>query len=240
MVKLCQQHRRGAAWIGREVGLAASTVQKILNKAGLGHLRRGDSATRTPPMRYVSERPGELVHIDVKKLASILDGGGWRIHGRGNTGRRQRVGYVYIHSAVDDHSRVAYSEILTDETGRTAAEFYKRAHTWFAERGIAIKRVLTDNGGCYRSRQWRQDMRTTDTCHKRTRPYRPQTNGKVERFHRTLLEEWVYIRNRTSQKQRTTAYKGFYTTTINTEPTAHSKATIPASTIGYNPCETHS
>ena len=110
VIELRKQRRRGAAWIGHEVGLAASTVQKILRRAGLGHLRYGDRATQVPPMRYVRERPGELVHIDIKKLASIPDGGGWRIHGRANTGRRQHVGYVYIHSAVDDHSRVAYSQ----------------------------------------------------------------------------------------------------------------------------------
>ena len=144
------------------------------------------------------------------------------------------------HSAVDDHSRVAYSEILADETGRTAAEFYKRAHTWFAQRGVTIERVLTDNGGCYRSRQWCEAMRTTGTRHKRTRPYRPQTNGKVERFHRTLLEEWAYKRPWTSQTQRTKAHKGFLHYYNQHRTHSALKWATPASTIGYNLCETHS
>ena len=154
-------------------------MQKILHSEGLGHLDAGDQATRDKPVRYVRDNPGDLVHVDVKKLAAIPDGGGWRVHGRGNTGPRQRGGYVFIHSALDDNSRLVYSEILTDETGETAAEFWKRAHRWYAQRGVAAERVLTDNGGCFRSRKRAKALKATRSRHKRTRPYRPQTNGKV-------------------------------------------------------------
>ena len=128
--------------------------------------------------------------------------------------------------------------ILADETGLTATAFYKRAHAWFAQRGVTIERVLIDNGGCYRSRQWCEAMRTTGPRHKRTRPYRPQTNGKVERFHRTLLEEWAYIRPWASQAQRTKAHKGFLHYYNQHRTHSALKRSTPASTIRYNLCET--
>lgn len=212
VVALRRRHRWGADHIAHEVGLAASTVQSILRSAGLGRLDRGDRATSCEPVRrYERDRPGELVHVDVKKLAGIPDGGGWRMHGRGNDGHggHSSVGYRYLHSVIDDRTRVAYSEILDDEQGATAAEFWRRAHAWFAGHGVTIERALTDNGACYRSRIWRQALAETATAHKRTRPYRPQTNGKIERFHRILLEEWAYIRDWTSEHQRRAAYDGF-------------------------------
>ena len=192
--------------------MAASTVQAILNREGLGRLDHGDRATdRQPVRRYQQDRPGELVHIDIKKLAGIPDGGGWRIHGRGHAPpmKHSTVGYRFIHTAVDDRTRLAYSEILTNEQAATAVEFWHRAHAWFAAHGIRIERALTDNGSCYRSRAWRNALEATGVVHKRTRPYRPQTNGKVERFHRILLEEWAYIRDWTSDHQRQAAYDGF-------------------------------
>jgi transposase InsO family protein len=164
-------------------------------------------------------RPGRPGHehrtgpplSDVKKLSGIPAGGGWRIHGRGQapTVKRSTVGYRFLHTAIDDRTRIAYSEILDNEQATTAAGFWQRAYTWFAGHGIRVERALTDNGSCYRSRAWRDALAETDTVHKRTRPYRPQTNGKVERFHRILLEEWAYIRDWTSDQQRTAAYDGF-------------------------------
>ena len=186
--------RRGAGPIAHLTGLAPSTVQHILNTAAAGRLDTGDRCTRPEPRRYQRETPGEMVHLDAKKLAAIPDGGGHRSHGRGNAGPRQRVGYRYIHTAADDRTRLAYSEIRPDETGPTAAEFWHRAHSWFCARGVTVQRVLTDNGGCYRSAAFAAALRCTRTAHRRTRPYRPQTNGKVERFHRILLDEWAYIR----------------------------------------------
>src|SRR5205085_6814827 len=142
-----------------------------------GRLDRGDRATAAPVItRYQRERPGELVHVDVKKIAAIPDGGGWRMHGRGaehGTGRHRGAGYRYIHTALDDRSRLAYSEVLDDEQGHTAAAFWSRAVLWFALRGVTVERVLTDNGACYRSRAWASACAATSVAHKRTRPYRP-------------------------------------------------------------------
>ncbi len=213
VLSLRRRHRWGAAHIGFEVGLAASTVQQILNRAGMGRLDRGDRATDTlrRPLRYQREQPGELIHVDVKKIAAIPDGGGWWIHGRGGDpyGGHSGAGYRYIHSAVDDRTRIVYSEILNDEQATTAAGFWRRAAAWFLSAGIRAERVITDNGSCYRSRLWQAACAATGTTAKRTRPYRPQTNGKVERFHRILLEEWAYIRPWTSEPQRAEAYDGF-------------------------------
>jgi transposase InsO family protein len=211
VISLRRRRRWGAARIANHVGIAPSTAQHILNDAGLGRLDRGDRASAEPkpaPRRYQRERPGELVHVDVKKIAAIPSGGGWRMHGRGQR-PRHRVGYRYIHTAVDDRSRLAYSEILANEQGKTAALFWLRAIVFFAAHGVPVERVITDNGSCYRSRHWAQACRATSVTHKRTRPYRPQTNGKVERFHRILLEEWAYIRDWTSETQRARAYNGF-------------------------------
>jgi len=210
VIRLRKKRRWGADHIGHEVGLAASTVQSILNREGLGRLDRGDRATdREPVRRYQRDRPGELVHVDVKKIAGIPEGGGWRMHGMENRPRRVFVGYRYVHTAIDDRTRLAYSEILDNEQGSTAAGFWLRAHAWFEARGTHTERALTDNGACYRSRAWRDALAQTGVVHKRTRPYRPQTNGKVERFHRILLEEWAYIRDWTSENQRGAAYDGF-------------------------------
>ena len=213
VLHLRRSRRWGADHIGHELGLAASTVQSILRDAGLARLDRGDRATSTEPVRrYQRGRPGELVHVDVKKLAAVRDGGGWRIHGRGaanGTGAHRGAGYRYLHTAIDDRTRVAYSEILNDEQGVTAAAFWRRANAWFRARGVTIERALTDNGSCYRSHAWRRALDDTGVSHKRTRPYRPQTNGKVERFHRILLEEWAYIRPWTSEHQRQAAYQAF-------------------------------
>jgi transposase InsO family protein len=212
VLHLRRTRRWGADRIAHHTGLAASTVQAILNAAGCGRLDRGDRATSSAPtVRYQRERPGELIHVDVKKLGGIPDGGGWRVHGRGPgpTGGHAGVGYRYIHTALDDRTRLVYSEIHHDEQAITAAEFWTRAERWFATQGIRCERVLTDNGACYRSMLWLQACTATGTTVKKTRPRRPQTNGKVERFHRILLEEWAYIRPWTSDTQRTTAYTAF-------------------------------
>jgi transposase InsO family protein len=212
VLDLRRERRWGAAHIAHEVGLASSTVQSILRGAGMGRLDHGDRATATQPVRYQWDRPGQMIHIDVKKLAAIRDGGGWRAHGRGaanGQGRKSGVGYRSIHTAIDDRTRLAYSEILNDERADTAAEFLARALLWFQLRGITVERVLTDNGACYRSRVWKAACDHASVTHKRIRPYRPQTNGKVERFHRILLEEWAYIRDWTSETQRVAGYDAF-------------------------------
>ena len=212
VIRLRKQRRKGAAWIAHQVGLSASTVQNILNQAGLGRLDRGDRASADEPVRrYQRDRPGELIHVDIKKFAAIPDGGGWRIHGRGHDshGGHSGVGYVYVHSAVDDRTRIAYSEIHRDEQGTTAAGFWTRAAAFYASLGIDCERVITDNGPCYQSQAWHQACADTNTKVNKTRPYRPQTNGKAERFHRILIEEWAYIRSWTSEHQRAATLTGF-------------------------------
>jgi len=211
VLELRRQRRWGAAHIGHEVGLAASTTQKILTRAGLGRLDRGDRATGSPVHRYERDRPGELVHVDVKKLAAIPSGGGWQLHGRGKDSQRGHsgVGYRFLHTAIDDRTRIVYSEILDDEQGVTTARFWDRAHLHFTQLGITVQRVLTDNGANYRSRVFAEALARSGVTHKRTRPYRPQTNGKVERFHRILLEEWAYLRPWTSESERQAGYTAF-------------------------------
>jgi transposase InsO family protein len=212
VVRLRRHRRWGADHIAHELGMAASTVGAILRSEGLSRLDRGDRATSTTrPQRYQRDRPGELIHVDVKKLAAIPDGGGWRVHGRGNDGHggHSWAGYRFIHTAIDDRTRVAYSEILNDEQGGTAAEFLTRAVLWFSLRGVTIEEALTDNGPCYQSHLWATACATASIVHRRTRPYRPQTNGKVERFHRILLEEWAYIRPWTTERARVAGYLAF-------------------------------
>jgi transposase InsO family protein len=156
--------------------------------------------SRADKRSYEHAAPGDLVHIDVKKLGRIPDGGGWRYLGQ-QVGKRNKqrkpAGYAFLHHAVDDHSRLVYSEIHADEKQETAVGFWRRARAWFARRGIVIRAVLTDNGNAYRSKLWAKAMSATK--HRRTRPCRPQTNGKVERFNRTLLEEWAYAREYRSE-----------------------------------------
>jgi len=215
VIGLRKKRRWGADRIGFEVGLAASTVQAILTANGLGRLDRGDRATSSEPVRrYQWDEPGDLIHVDIKKLAGIPPGGGWHTRGKGYDGeqtrdRKGRIGYRYIHTAVDDRSRLVYSEIHMNEQAATAAGFWTRAAAWFISRGITPKRVLTDNGSCYRSGLWHRACAVTGTTVKKTRPRRPQTNGKVERFHRILLEEWAYIRHWDSDHERHQAYTGF-------------------------------
>ena len=207
VLQLRRRHRWGADRIAHETGLAASTVQGILNAEGVGRLDRGDRATE-PVVRYQFDRPGGLIHVDVKKLGAIPDGGGWKVHGRAHANRHAGGGYRYIHSAIDDCTRLVYSEIHLDETAETACAFWVRAEAWFRAQGIGCERVLTDNGICYK-RKWAAACAATGTKVKKTRPYRPQTNGKIERFHRILLEEWAYIRPWQSEHRRQLAYAGF-------------------------------
>jgi transposase InsO family protein len=208
----------GPVPIAGRLGLHASTVHRVIRREGLPRLADLDRATREPIRRYERSRPGELVHVDVKKLGKIPDGGGWHAHGRSTLTRRMQKraarsrggtsyvhGFGFVHAAVDDYSRLAYCEILPDEKKLTAARFWARAVVWFAVQGITVERVLTDNGSCYRSKEWRDSMANTDVVHKRTRAYRPQTNGKVERFNRTLLNEWAYIRVYRSESARRAA-----------------------------------
>lgn len=206
----------GPVRIGYRLGVPASTVHRVLTRMGLNRLSWMDRPTGRVIRRYERERTGELVHVDVKKLGKIPDGGGWKFLGRQdgmknnpdyNGHRPHRLGYGFIHSAVDDHSRLAYSEILGDERQETAAGFWRRAVAWFADHNIEIEEVLTDNGNCYRSHLFAETL--GEVKHRRTRPYRPQTNGKVERFNRTMLEEWAYVKPYASEAERVQAFEVF-------------------------------
>jgi transposase InsO family protein len=211
--------RWGPARIAGRLDIPASTCHAILRRAGVARLAHLDRGTGRPVRRYEHANPGDLVHVDVKKLGNIPDGGGWRTQGRrrgklnrtatpGHTTDRwggARLGYAFLHTALDDHSRLAYTEILSDETRETATAFWQRAQAWFTAHGITVRRLITDNGSCYRSRLWRDTLTSAGISVKKTRPYRPQTNGKVERFHRTLADEWAYAKPYSSETARRAA-----------------------------------
>ncbi|MGW7249606.1 IS481 family transposase [Streptomyces decoyicus] len=214
--RLRQDRKLGPARIGPILDLPASTVHRILTRHGLNRLSFLDRPTGQAIRRYERERPGELIHVDVKKLGRIPDGGGWRIHGRpaaraARPESRRTTGFDYVHSAVDDHTRLAYSEVHDDEKAATCAGFLDRAAAFFQSVGIdRIERVLTDNAWPYRkSFAWRDAMARLGATGKLTRAYRPQTNGKVERFNRTLAHEWAYLRPYTSNDERTAALDAF-------------------------------
>ena len=209
VIRLRHEHRIGPVRLAARCGIAASTAHRILHRNGLPALTATDRATGEPVRRYERARPGELVHIDVKKLGRIPDGGGHKALGRA-AGRKNQArtgrGYLYLHTALDDHSRLAYTEDLPDEKADTCAAFLQRATAWFAQQGITVERVLTDNAWAYTKNTWRDTCHQLDISPRWTRPWRPQTNGKVERFHRTLLDEWAYQRPYTSEAERQAAF----------------------------------
>jgi transposase InsO family protein len=209
IVRLRQRRKLGPARISSIVGIPASTVHRVLCRHGLNRIAWMDRPTGQVIRRIHTDRPGELVHVDVKKLGRIPPGGGWRAHGRENLLRqpRAKVGYDYVHSAIDAHSRLAFSEILTNEKGPTCAGFWKRAHQFFDAHGITIEAVLSDNAKNYLGKDFTAALDGIE--HRRIRPRRPQTNGKVERFNRTLLDEWAYARTYTSNSQRIRALDRF-------------------------------
>jgi transposase InsO family protein len=212
------EHRRGPDWLGPELGVAARTVSRVLRRHQIPRLSDCDPLTGEPiraskatAVRYEHDEPGDLVHVDVKKIGKIPDGGGWRAHGRARReetySRKHKVGYDYVHSMVDDHARLAYSEILPDEKGATCAGFLLRAADYFAAAGIThIKRVITDNHLSYRrSHDFTAAITELGAKHKFIRPHCPWQNGKVERFNRTLQTEWAYRQVFTSNDERATA-----------------------------------
>jgi transposase InsO family protein len=218
------EHRRGQDWLGPELRVPARTVSRVLRRHDLPRLCTLDRLTGEPirsskmtAVRYERARPGELVHVDVKKLGKIPDGGGWRAHGRqmGSTSakKKTRIGYDYVHSMVDDHTRIAYSEILADEKGPTCAGFIARAATFFETIGIArIERVMTDNHWSYtRSNDVTAVLAELNAKHKLIKPHCPWQNGKVERFNRTISTEWAYRQVFTSNDERAAALPGFLT-----------------------------
>jgi transposase InsO family protein len=225
IVRLRWRHRLGPAQIAGRLGLASSTVHAVLVRARINRLSHIDRVTGEPIRRYEHPHPGSLIHVDVTKFGNIPDGGGHRFLSRqqsrsngiatairtGERGKRSRplVGTAFLHTVIDDHSRVAYVEICSDEKSATAVAVLQRAVAWFAQRGVLVERVLSDNGSCYRSHAWRDACHELGITPKRTRPYRPQTNGKIERFHRTLADGWAYARFYDSEAQRRAALPGW-------------------------------
>jgi len=214
IVALRFTRRWGPHRIGYHLRIARSTIEQVLARYRMPRLAHLDQATglavrRPKAVRYEHPTPGDLVHVDIKKQGRIPDGGGHRMLGRtaGNRNNKKKGrGYSFLHHAVDDHSRLAYSEILADEKKETASAFWVRANMFFESHGITVRRVLTDNGSCYRSKAFGQALGPS-IKHKFTRPYRPQTNGKVERFNRTLAQEWAYAHTYTSDEARAATYQ---------------------------------
>lgn len=219
IVHLRWKQRLGPVGIAGQLGVPASTVHAVLVRCRLNRLRHVDIRTGEPVRRYEHAYPGSMIHVDVKKLGNIPDGGGWRTVGR-QQGERNRAAtpgkerskhhgtlmrHAFVHTVIDDHSRVAYAEIHDDETAATAVGVLRRAVSWFADRGIRVERVLSDNGGAYKSHVWRDTCAELNITPKRTRPYRPQTNGKIERFHRTMSDGWAFARHYNSESARRNA-----------------------------------
>ncbi|MGH1565831.1 IS481 family transposase, partial [Mumia sp. DW29H23] len=216
IVHLRWKQRLGPVEIADRLDMASSTVHAVLVRCRINRLSHLDRATGEPIRRYEHDKPGDLIHVDVKKLGKIPDGGGWRYVGK-QQGDRNRsatpdkprnkyrgplIGTCYLHTVIDDHSRLAYVEARDDETSQTATDVLKNAVAWFAERGVTVKRVLSDNGSCYKSHLWRDTCADLGITAKKTRPYRPQTNGKIERFHRTLAEGWAFKKFYNSESAR--------------------------------------
>jgi transposase InsO family protein len=216
-IEALRRLRMTAAEIAEVLGMALSTVSRWLRRIGLG--RRSRLSPPEPPNRYERKRPGELIHVDVKKLGRIgPNRAGHRVTGRrlSNRGRtdaagkvRRSVGWEFVHVCVDDATRLAYVEVLADEKGATAAAFLRRAVAWFRAMGITVERVLSDNGACYRSRLHAEACAELGMRHLFTRPYRPRTNGKAERFIQTLTNRWAYGAIFGSSAERTAALPGW-------------------------------
>ena len=242
IIKVRVLRRWGPARIAYFLTLNPATVHRVLTRYRLARLAHLDRATGRVVRRYEPDTPGDLIHVDIKKLGNIPDGGGHKIHGRASGNRHRHahrdpdrprtrtnqpnLGYQYLHNAVDDHSRLAYTEILPDERKESACAFLVRALAFFQAHGVGVERVMTDNGSAYRSRLFKDHLLAAGCKHIRTKPYTPRTNGKAERFIQTSLREWAYRRPYASSEQRTQAMQPWIITYN------HSR---PHSALGGNP-----
>ena len=206
-IEALRRQRLSGPAIARQLGRPLSTVGVVLRRRGLGHLAALDP--KPPVVRYERQRPGELIHIDTKKLGRI-DGIGHRITGH-HTGmvRNRGIGWDHLHVAVDDASRLAYTELLPDDRKESATAFLARALAWFARHGVTVERVMTDNGSAYRSAAFKADIQANGLRHIRTRPYTPRTNGKAERFIQSSLREWAYAQPFQSSAERSEAMQSW-------------------------------
>jgi transposase InsO family protein len=213
IVRARVDHFAGPKVLAGLLRLPASTIGAVIRRVGLPRLGQIDRITgeiikgrRHSEVRYEHDRPGSLLHVDVKKLGKIPPGGGWRAHGRSEHVRGRGIGWDYVHVAIDDHSRVAYTEVLPDEKGPTCAAFLHRAAQWVHDtHQVTVRRVLTDNAKAYKGTYWRAVCEALQIKRRYTKPRHPWTNGKAERFNRILLTEWAYSRAWTSNRQRTRA-----------------------------------
>ena len=219
IVHLRIKKRLGPVQIAGRLGVPSSTVHAVLVRCRLNRLSHVDVKTGEPARRYEHDKPGAMIHVDVKKLGNIPNGGGWRFVGREQGGQNRRstpglarsasrhelMRHAFVHTVIDDHSRAAYAEIHDDETAATAIGVLRRATSWFADRGVVVERVLSDNGPAYKSHAWREACIELGIKPKRTRPYRPQTNGKIERFHRTMADGWAFTKHYNSESARRAA-----------------------------------
>ncbi|MFI5938640.1 IS481 family transposase, partial [Actinoplanes sp. NPDC051494] len=223
ILHLRRKRRLGPVPLGAQLGLAPSTVHAVLVRHQANRLSHLDRSTGETIRRYEHPAPGDMLHVDVKKLGNVPHGGGHRYLGRPQGSRNRAatpgkarskhrgplIGTAYVHTVIDDHSRVAYAEIHDDETALTATGVLRRAVAWFAERGVTTRRVLSDNGSAYTSHLWRDTCAELGITVKKTRPYRPQTNGKIERFHRTLADGWAFVKFYSTEKARRAALPAF-------------------------------
>lgn len=223
VISLRLRKRIGPVQLAALTGVAPSTAHRILQRGHLNRLSYLDRATGEPVRRYEHPYPGSMLHVDVTKFGNIPDGGGWRFVGKAqgfknraatkgkpkNKQHNPKMGHAYVHTVIDDYSRVAYAETHDDEKAITAIAVLTRAVAWFNARGVQVERVLSDNGSAYRSHAWRDTCADLGITKKLTRPYRPQTNGKIERFHRTLTDGWGYARCYTSEAERREALAGW-------------------------------
>jgi transposase InsO family protein len=223
IVGLRWRKRLGPVGIAGQLQMPASTVHAVLTRCRVNRLHPIDIRTGEIDRRCEHDHPGSRIHVDVKKLGNIPDGGGWRYVGR-QQGDRNRaatpgkarskhrgplLGTAFVHTVIDDHSRVAYAEIHNDETAATAIGVLRRAVSRFYARGVRVERVLSDNGSAYKSHAWRDACAELGITAKKTRPYRPQTNGKIERFHRTLADGWAFSRHYPTEQDRRNALPGW-------------------------------
>lgn len=201
-IERLRRARMSGPAIARALGMARSTVGLALRRLGLGKLKNLDP--KPPVIRYERSRPGEMIHLDIKKLGRF-QAAGHRVTGDRQAGRSRRVGWDFLHVCVDDASRLAYTEILPSEGQEDTTAFLERALAWLARHGVSVERVMTDNGSAYRSKRFAQALRDADLRHVRTRPYTPRTNGKAERFIQTSLREWAYAHPYRSSAERSQA-----------------------------------
>jgi transposase InsO family protein len=240
ILELRRRRRRGPHRLAGELGLPASTVYAVLRRNGVSRLRDLDRISGVR-IRYVREQPGELLHLDFKKLGKIRPGGGHRLLGREAAPNRHRgLGYEYVHVAVDDCSRVAYAKVCEDDSGRTAARFLLEAAGFFADQGVHVERVMTDRGFCYtNSREFAVALDEIEARHKLIRKHHPQTTGKAERFIKTLLDEWAYDRLYESNEERRDALLPWLSTYNWSRPHTELRNQPPITVLVNKVCEKH-